>query len=184
MSSAMTNEDSGPINRAARFHPTTNNDELPAIEVAGVLVFAYVDAAGTLRVSLDFDTADPDVFGEDTDGASLPVPVQVALSGQTVYRADRNGTEWYGRDAEDDDREIVRHNTEEASAVVVRPGEPIHVFGNVNVITGPHGAAEKLAELDGREACDECWALIPAETSSEINPLHDASCSLNSANTV
>lgn len=99
----MTNEDSGPINRAATFHPSRNDDELPAIEVAGVMVFAYVDATGTLRVSLDFDTADPDVFGEGDDGAALNVPVQVALSGQPVYRIDRNGTEWYGRDAEDDD---------------------------------------------------------------------------------
>jgi hypothetical protein len=140
------------VNTAATFDPQfetpdgeDHDGSRPCLTVAGVQVYAYVQDDGTLRVSLDFDTADPDVFGEDTDGASLPVPVQVALSGQPVYRIDRDGAEWYGRDAEDDDREIVRHNTEEASAVVVRPGVTIHVFGDVNVITGPHGAAEKLA---------------------------------------
>ena len=112
---------------------------MPAIEIAGVFVWTYLDDDGTLRVSLGFEEADPAVFGEDEDGYARNVPVQVTLSGQTVYSIDREGQT---------DPEIIRHNTEEQPAVIIRPGEPVHVFGDVNVITGPYGAAEKLAELD------------------------------------
>jgi hypothetical protein len=80
MNSAMTNEDSGPINRAATFHPSRNDDELPAIEIGGVLVFAYVDAAGTVRVTVDTESPDPDVFGE-----GLPIEVRLNVNNDTVF---------------------------------------------------------------------------------------------------
>jgi hypothetical protein len=51
--------------------------------------------------------------------------------------------------ADELDREIIHHNDDSGRpAVIVQTGEPIHVFGDVNVITGPHGAAEKLATLN------------------------------------
>jgi len=103
MSSAMTSPTSGPINRAATFHPAGSDDVVPAIEVAGVLVSVYVDDTGTLRVSLDFDTADGNVFGINADGEPENVPVQVALGGQPVYRIDEFGDEFYGNDAALDD---------------------------------------------------------------------------------
>jgi hypothetical protein len=98
------------VNTAATFDPQFETPEgeehdgsRPCLTVAGVQVYAYVQNDGTLRVSLDFDTADPDVFGEGDDGAALNVPVQLALSGQPVYRIDRNGDEWFGRAAEGED---------------------------------------------------------------------------------
>lgn len=46
----------------------------PAIEVAGVLVFAYVDDTATVRISAHWDTADINTFPEWTD----EVPVRVS----------------------------------------------------------------------------------------------------------
>ena len=62
-------------------------------------------------------------------------------------------------------KDIIVHNTEEAPAVVIRPGQPIHVFGYVDVITGRYGAEEKLAELD-RAECRHCGECITQDSDS------------------
>jgi hypothetical protein len=62
-------------NRAAVFHPMTDDSTLPCIEVAGVLVFAYIDKRGVFRVSVDLDTA-------DTQGDEVPIVIK--LGGVTV----------------------------------------------------------------------------------------------------
>src|SRR4051812_39314873 len=127
MSNPMTDFNADSINRAATFHPATNDDELPAVEIAGVLVFAYLDAAGTLRVTVDTESAD------ERPEWRYSVPLRINVNSGTVFEGSDNYGEY--------DREIIHHNTDSTPAVIVQTGEPIHVFGDVNVITGPHGAA-------------------------------------------
>jgi hypothetical protein len=73
------------INRAAVFARMRGEDERPAVEVAGALVFAYV-RDGTLRVSIDLDTAD-----ELAQGPQRLVPVTVTVQGHVVYAVDGTG---------------------------------------------------------------------------------------------
>lgn len=68
------------FNRAAVFHPETGEDTRPCIEIAGVLVFTYVDPDGIVRVSAHLDTAEPSVL----DSRSL-VPMRVVIEDTTVY---------------------------------------------------------------------------------------------------
>lgn len=68
------------FNRTAVFHPEAGDDTRPCIEVAGVLVFAYVDRGGIVRVSIHLDTAEPAVL----DSGGL-VPIQITLEDATVY---------------------------------------------------------------------------------------------------
>lgn len=58
-------------NRAAQFHAQRDDDQLPAIEVAGVFVFAYVDSDGVFRISAHWDGADVEAFPEWTE--AVPV---------------------------------------------------------------------------------------------------------------
>lgn len=66
------------MNRDAKLHPT--GEGYPTLEVAGVLVFAYVDQQGTLQVSVDLDTADPAITS-----ACETVPMQIAVQGERVF---------------------------------------------------------------------------------------------------
>ncbi|MEV1179106.1 hypothetical protein, partial [Nonomuraea sp. NPDC049784] len=62
-------------NREAIFHPMTEDDTLPALETAGVLVFAYLDAAEkAVRVSVHLDTTDERLIRAD---ATVPLRVMV-----------------------------------------------------------------------------------------------------------
>jgi hypothetical protein len=77
-------------NQTAGFLPVTGRDpaSLPAIRIAGALVFAYV-ADGILRVSVDLDEAGPeneDARALDHYGDGL-VPVLITVQGSPVYRA-------------------------------------------------------------------------------------------------
>jgi hypothetical protein len=57
------------------FHPQTDDDELPCIEVGGVLVYAYLDPdSGTVRVSVDLDTAADRLVRPD---GTVPLRVEV-----------------------------------------------------------------------------------------------------------
>lgn len=79
-------------NHAAKLHPITREDGLPAIEVAGVLVFTYVKD-GRLRVSVDLDTPAPQLMGDpDGHGGGL-VPITVTIQGHTVFTTDAEGHE-------------------------------------------------------------------------------------------
>lgn len=78
-------------NSTAVFHSMEGPDEsLPCIEIAGVLVFAYLDAATrAVRVSVHLDTADEQLL--QADGTA---PVQMDVEDATVftrppYAADR-----------------------------------------------------------------------------------------------
>ncbi|MGX1763116.1 hypothetical protein ACWIG5_40550, partial [Streptomyces lydicus] len=73
-------EEIAEFNRAAVFHPEIGEGTRPCLEVAGVLVFAYVDPEGTVRVSVHLDSAAPAVI----DGDGL-VPVRITLEATTVY---------------------------------------------------------------------------------------------------
>lgn len=50
--------------------------------------------------------------------------------------------------------EVTTHNTDDTPTVICVPGEPIHVFGHVRIITRSHEAADYLAAEaeDAREA--------------------------------
>jgi hypothetical protein len=55
-------------NEAAKFFPVLGDDQLPAVQVAGVMVFVYVKD-GELHVSAHYDEADPSIFPFcDTEG--------------------------------------------------------------------------------------------------------------------
>jgi hypothetical protein len=71
-------------NRAARFLPQVDDDTLPMIEVAGVQVYAYLDPddLGVVRVSVNLDTPDADLFGSGN------VPLRVDVQDATVYDSD------------------------------------------------------------------------------------------------
>ncbi|MEU8901819.1 hypothetical protein AB0C65_38565 [Nocardia sp. NPDC048505] len=82
-------------NRAATFHPCTGEGELPAIEVAGVLVSVFLDRRGQLRVLVDIEEADPDIVNdthEDVggvlgEGMSMPatVPMEIHVGERRVW---------------------------------------------------------------------------------------------------
>jgi hypothetical protein len=66
-------------NRAARFFPMSGPEDaltLPAVKVAGAMVFVYVKA-GKLRVSVDLDEA-AEFFPD-------PVPLEIAVQGTAVF---------------------------------------------------------------------------------------------------
>ncbi|MEU0047278.1 hypothetical protein [Streptomyces werraensis] len=70
-------------NSAAVFHPMTGPDDegLPCIELAGILVFAYLDAdMRAVRVSVHLDTAD-----ERLAQADGTIPLQVEIEDATVF---------------------------------------------------------------------------------------------------
>ncbi len=67
------------LNRAAAFLPARDEGELPAIRVAGVLVYGYVHS-GTLRVSVDLSESEL-ARGEET------TPVRVDIGDATVFSA-------------------------------------------------------------------------------------------------
>lgn len=80
-------------NEAALFHPYTvaedGTEGLPAVEVAGVLVFAYVKD-GELRVSVDLDTArHPDGPFMIIPGHEDEVPMVITVQGVPVFSAVR-----------------------------------------------------------------------------------------------
>ncbi|WP_369253732.1 hypothetical protein [Streptomyces sp. R35] len=73
------------VNSAAVFHPMAGPDDegLPCIEIAGVLVFAYLDAdMQAVRVSVHLDTTDEPLIRSD---ATVPLHVEVGSS--TVFSA-------------------------------------------------------------------------------------------------
>lgn len=71
-------------NRAATFLPARRSPEVPAVSVAGALVFVYVDrnrARPTLRISVHLDEIDPAL-------TTLPgacVPMQIDVQDTAVY---------------------------------------------------------------------------------------------------
>lgn len=70
-------------NSSAVFHPQEHpgDDGLPCIELAGILVFAYLDAdLHTVRISVHLDTTHEQLVR--TDGT---VPIQVEIEDTTVF---------------------------------------------------------------------------------------------------
>lgn len=82
MTSTLTDDE---VNEGAAFLPKTNDDELPAIQVAGVTVFLY-RKDGVMRVSVDLDDAGETTPTVDPDGERR-VPIQITVQGQTVWEA-------------------------------------------------------------------------------------------------
>jgi hypothetical protein len=82
-------------NRDAKFHQVGRElgaEGLPAVEVAGVLVFAYV-RDGKLIVSVDLDTPDPQLMpSRDANGDGL-VPMEITIQGKPVFTTDAEGHE-------------------------------------------------------------------------------------------
>jgi hypothetical protein len=70
-------------NLAARFHPPTFDGAYPAVHVAGVVVFAYVNPDGVLQVSVDLDETEPWL----TRGPHDLVPMEISVNGAGVYTA-------------------------------------------------------------------------------------------------
>ncbi|MGW4720853.1 hypothetical protein [Nocardia sp. NPDC004260] len=74
-------------NRAAEFHPQTSDETRPCIEVAGVLVFTYIDDNGVVRVSVHLDTTDAAVH--DIRGL---VPIRIVLEDSVVFDSEQDPT--------------------------------------------------------------------------------------------
>ncbi|WP_455362339.1 hypothetical protein [Streptomyces sp. SYSU K21746] len=73
------------VNSADVFHPQVGPDGegLPCVEVAGVLVFAYLDASmQAVRVSVHLDTTDERLIRSDAT-----VPLHVEVGNSTVFSA-------------------------------------------------------------------------------------------------
>ncbi len=73
--------------RAARFWPAHRDDpdgqlSWPALEVAGAIVFVYVDG-NTLRVSVDLDTPHRGIV--ERPGTRSTVPLHITVQGTTVF---------------------------------------------------------------------------------------------------
>ncbi|WP_409240497.1 hypothetical protein [Streptomyces sp. PA5.6] len=71
------------VNSSALFHPQASPDDegLPCIEIAGILVFVYLDAdREAVRVSIHLDTTDERLIR--ADGA---VPLRVEIEDATVF---------------------------------------------------------------------------------------------------
>jgi hypothetical protein len=74
------------FHRTARFWPARRDEPgtLPALQVAGVVVFAYLDLdrdGVTLRISVDLDTVHRALLRPDRT-----VPMHVTVQGDTVFR--------------------------------------------------------------------------------------------------
>lgn len=71
------------IHAAARFHPMTDPDhELPAIEVAGLVAFVYLDAGDrVVRVAVHLDTSDPRLLTPEGN-----VALEVVIGDTPVFR--------------------------------------------------------------------------------------------------
>jgi len=70
-------------NLHAAFLPPTFDVAYPAMRIAGVLVFGYIDPDGTLRISVDLDEAEP-WLAHHPRGT---VPMQISIGGNDIYTA-------------------------------------------------------------------------------------------------
>ena len=67
-------------NLATQVHPATFDTPHPALQVAGVLVFAYIDRHGRLRVSVHLDETEPWLFAGDGT-----VPTRITVEDTDVF---------------------------------------------------------------------------------------------------
>lgn len=69
------------FHRTARFWPARRDEpgSRPAVQVAGVLVFAYLDGS-SLRVRFDLDTTHHALLRPDST-----VPMEITVQGRTVF---------------------------------------------------------------------------------------------------
>ncbi|MFD7661265.1 hypothetical protein [Streptomyces sp. NPDC059788] len=75
-------------NRDAIFHPQTDDNDLPCLEIDGVLVFAYLDyEAGAVRVSVHGDSAEDRLVRPDGT-----VPLRVEVEDTVVLDDSTEGT--------------------------------------------------------------------------------------------
>jgi hypothetical protein len=72
-------------NLDALFLPAAFDVAYPAMQVAGVLVFGYIDPDGTVRVSVDLDDAEAWL----THRPHGTVPMRLSVNGIDVYGAPR-----------------------------------------------------------------------------------------------
>jgi len=72
-------------NLNASFLPSTFDVAYPAVRIAGVLVFGYIDPDGTLHVSVDLDEAEPWLALQPRG----TVPIRISVGGNDVYTAPR-----------------------------------------------------------------------------------------------
>lgn len=76
----LTSTEADAFNRAAVLLPQTDDGTLPCVQVAGVQVYAYVDASGVVRVAVHLDTTDSTLL----DVAGL-VPLVITVADTVVY---------------------------------------------------------------------------------------------------
>jgi len=69
-------------NLTARFRPGRFDNPFPAVEVAGVWMYAYIDSRGCLQVSVRLDEAD-----EWLMTLRRTVPIRITVQGRQVYAA-------------------------------------------------------------------------------------------------
>lgn len=70
-------------NRTATFHPQMGKNTLPAIEIAGIQIYAGIDNTGYMHIAVDLDDTETTL----TDNYGL-VPIHVSITGTTIYNSD------------------------------------------------------------------------------------------------
>lgn len=75
-------------NEGAEFYPAGEHGRLPAVKVAGCMVFVYV-LDGQLRVSVDLDDAQEYSWPREWVSSDVRVPMRINVQGDTVFEVER-----------------------------------------------------------------------------------------------
>ncbi|MFJ9167284.1 hypothetical protein ACIRN5_23270, partial [Lysinibacillus fusiformis] len=173
------------FHRTARFRPARRDEPgtLPAVTVAGVMVFAYVDKLGQLRVSVDLDTTHTALI-ERPAGRST-VPLRVDVQDDTVYYepSERARVEAWAVSTESGRLELFADDSQRAEKAAKRlkgvllsrlPGErewlTVHNFGQDHRLNAALGLIAALVEEAGNWACDDAGDIAVLERVDSAEP--------------
>lgn len=75
----MTNHTDNHYNNNVTFLPQTSEHTTPCVEIGGIQVYTYFHR-GQLRISVHYDTAEPDLLDDNHR-----VATEITIGGTTVY---------------------------------------------------------------------------------------------------
>ncbi|WP_331727407.1 hypothetical protein OG871_40350 (plasmid) [Kitasatospora sp. NBC_00374] len=173
------------FHRSARFRPARRDEPgtLPAVTVAGVMVFTYVDELGQLRVSVDLDTTHRALVERPAGRGT--VPLRVDVQDDTVYYepSERAGVEAWAVSSESGGLELFADDSQRAEREAERlrgvllsrlPGErewlTVHNFGQDHRLNAALGLIAALVEEARNWACDDTGDLAVLERLDSAEP--------------
>ncbi|MFB7378078.1 hypothetical protein ACFC6U_01820 [Kitasatospora purpeofusca] len=138
------------FNRTARFWPARRAEPgtLPAVTVAGVMVFVYVDELGQLRVSIDLDTAHPALVERPAERGTVPLRVDVQDDTVFYEPSERAGACAWAVPGRYGSLELFADDWEGAEQAAQRRGRPLlrrHAGERHWVMTADWGHEETAA---------------------------------------